>query len=189
MTALDPAPQNTVTVRGYLQLLWRRKWLVLAAVIVAPAIAYVFTARQATHYVATAEVLLLNPVTAISPAATPAFSQPVIPNTADTQTALARSTPVASLAVSIGHLGIAPGTLLGETNVGFSPSGDIVYFTATSQDAASAPRIANAYAAAYVRYRYTSETSGLRAEEKTLEAGLKATPHGAARAAIAGDTS
>jgi Mrp family chromosome partitioning ATPase/capsular polysaccharide biosynthesis protein len=186
MTAFDTAPQSTVTVRAYLQLLWRRKWLVLAAVIVAPAIAYVFTSREATTYQASAQVLLLNPPTATaSTQSTGFFVLPVIPNTIDTQTALARSSAVASLAVTDGHLGIPPGTFLGETSIAFDPSGTIVTLTATTPDAPTAPRIANAYARAYVKYRYANETSGLNAVAKTLQARLSATPRGAGRAAIA----
>ena len=159
MTAFDSSTQGTVTVRAYLQLLWRRKWLVLAAVIVAPAIAYVVTARETTRYLASAEVLLLTPTTATSATPANSFVQPVIPNTIDTQTLLARSTPVAELAVTHGHLGISPGQFLAETSLGFDPSGSIVTFSATTSDAASAPRIANAYAHAYVNYRYASDTS------------------------------
>lgn len=184
MTAFDTAPQSTVTVRAYLQLLWRRKWLVLAAVIVAPAVAYVLTSRQATNYQASAQVLLLNPTTTTATPSTSSFVQPVIPNTIDTQTTLARSTPVAEIAVSQGRLGISPGTFLAETAIGFDPSGSIATFTATTPDAASAPLVANAYAHAYVNYRYSSETSGLNAMAKTLEQRLQATPRGAGRAAI-----
>jgi len=183
VTAFDTAASGTVTVRAYMQLLWRRKWLVLAAVVIAPAIAYVATSRETTRYQAAAEVLLLNPptTTANQPGS---LVQPVIPNTIDTQTALARSAPVAELAVTRGHLGISPGTLLGETWVAFDPSGSIASFGATTSDPASAPRIANAYAHAYVNYRYASETAGLKTEEKTLEARLSATPRGAGRAAL-----
>ncbi len=187
MTAFDSSTQGTVTVRAYLQLLWRRKWLVLAAVIVAPAVAYVFTAREATHYFAAAEVLLLTPTTATTSTSSNSFVQPVIPNTIDTQTLLARSTPVAELAISHGHLGISPGEFLAETGLGFDPSGSIVTTTATTSDAASAPRIANAYAHAYVNYRYASDTSGLKATARTLEARLKATPRGAGRVALAAE--
>lgn len=183
MTAFDTASQSTVTVRAYVQLLWRRKWLVLAAVIVAPAIAYVFTARQATLYQASAQVLLLTPTTATA-TPTSGFVEPSIPNTIDTQTTLARSTPVAELAISHGHLGIPVGTFLGETWLYFDASGSIATFGATTSDPASAPRIANAYAHAYVNYRYASETSGLKATAKTLETRLAATPRGAGRAAL-----
>lgn len=185
MTTIENAPQTTVTVRAYLQLLWRRKWLVLAAVIVAPAIAYVFTSRQATTYGASAEVLLLNPTTATAGQSPSSFPTQEIPNTIDTQTALARSTPVAELAITRGHLGIPVGTFLGETWIAFDPSGSIATLGATTADAVSAPRIADAYAHAYVNYRYASETAGLKATAKTLQARLNATPRGAGRAAIA----
>lgn len=185
MTTFDTS-QSTVTLRAYLQLIWRRKWLVLAAVIVAPGVAYYFTARQPTHYQAAAQVLLLNPTTS-TPSSNTTFVQPVIPNTIDTQTTLARSTPVAALAIRSGRLGISEGAFLADTWLVFNQSGTIATFGSTTLDPASAPRIANAYARAYVNYRYASETSGLRAMAATLESRLNATPRGPGRAAIAGE--
>jgi polysaccharide biosynthesis transport protein len=186
MTTFDNQTGSAVSVGAYLQLLRRRKWLVLAALLIAPAIAYALTARQTTHYQSSAQVLLLTPTTATVSTQSSPFQQMLIPNTFDTQIALARSTPVAELAVAHGHLGLSPDSLLAETAVSFSPSGSIATFTATTSDAASAPQIANAYAYAYVHYRQKSETSGLRAVEKTLVARLAKT-HGAARLALAAE--
>ncbi len=169
------------TVRAYLHLLRRRWWLVLAVLLIAPAVAYVATSRQKTHYEASAQVLLLTQVATSNSN----LVQPVIPNTVDTLTTLARSTPVASLAVSNGHLGISTGTFLAETGLYFSPDGNIATFTATTPDAASAPRLANAYAHAFVGYRYTSETAGLKKTVKTIEARMATTPRGPGRTALA----
>ncbi len=181
MTAFSTSSGGGATVGAYLQLLRRRWWLVLATLLIAPAVAYVVTSRQPTHYDASAQVLLLTPVTTSNSS----FVQPLVPNTTDTLTTLARSTAVAALAVSNGHLGISTGTFLAETGIYFSADENIAYFTATTPDAASAPRIANAYANAFVGYRYTSETAGLKQTEKAIQARMAKTPAGPGRAALA----
>jgi Mrp family chromosome partitioning ATPase len=181
MTAFSTPTGGGETIGAYLQLLRRRWWLVLAALVIAPSVAYVVTSRQATHYDATAQVLLLTPVVPTNST----LVQPVIANTTDTLTALARSTPVAELAVSDGRLGISPGTFLAETGISFSADETIAYFTATTPDAASAPRLANAYANAFVGYRYTSEIAGLKQTEKTIKARMARTSPGPGRSALA----
>lgn len=180
MTFPNTPTAGGASVGAYLELLRRRLWLVLAAVLIAPAVAYAVTSRQATHYQATASVLLLTSDTS--------SSNPIslaIPNTTDTLTALGRSTPVAELAVANGQLGVTAETFLAETGMGFSPDGDIATFTATTSTAAAAPLLANAYAHAFIRYRYSSETAGLKSIAKTLAARLEATPRGSGgRAAL-----
>jgi len=181
MTTLTTSTGGGATVGAYMQLLRRRKWVVLAALVIAPAVAYFVTSRQATHYQASADVLLLAPTTTNS-------SDPLAGiatlDSPDTLTTLARSTPVARLAIANGHLGMSPDTFLAETGMDFSPDGDIATFTATTPDPAPAPRVANAYAHAFVSYRYSSETAGLKEIEKTLEARLAATSKGAGRSAL-----
>ena len=181
MTALNTSTGGGATAGAYLQLLRRRKWVVLAALLIAPAVAYAVTSRQATHYQASADVLLLASTTTNS---TDPLANIATLDSPDTLTTLARSTPVARLAIANGHLGMSPDTFLAETGMFFSPDGDIATFTATTPDPAPTPRVANAYAHAFVRYRYSSETSGLKEIEKTLEARLAATSKGAGRSAL-----
>ena len=57
------------TVRDYLAVLWRRKWIILLVVVVATASAYAFSARQAKSYQAHADIIyeqsldISNPLT------------------------------------------------------------------------------------------------------------------------------
>ena len=55
---MDAQGQEHSTLRDYLQVLRRRKWIVLTAVVVVPVAAYLFSAQQQSKYRATAEVLL-----------------------------------------------------------------------------------------------------------------------------------
>src|SRR5215212_8431454 len=46
------------TVRDYLDILWRRKWIILQAVILVPAVAVLWSSRQPPVYQASASVLV-----------------------------------------------------------------------------------------------------------------------------------
>ncbi|MBA2240299.1 MAG: hypothetical protein H0W09_03495, partial [Solirubrobacterales bacterium] len=57
--AINPAADNTgTTLRDYLDVMRRRKWIILQALVLVPAAAAAFSLNQTKLYQATAEVLL-----------------------------------------------------------------------------------------------------------------------------------
>ena len=66
--APDP-DEERLTLRSYLDVLWRRKWMILLLVVVATGAAYVYSIRQPKQYAAGAELIyekqldISNPLT------------------------------------------------------------------------------------------------------------------------------
>ena len=59
-----PEPEREgLTLRDYLSVLWRRKWIILLVVVVTTASAFYFSYRQpkSTEYVATVDLTYVNP--------------------------------------------------------------------------------------------------------------------------------
>ena len=57
-----PEPERDgLTLRDYMGVLWRRKWIILLVVVVATASAFYFSYRQPKVYVATADLMYVNP--------------------------------------------------------------------------------------------------------------------------------
>lgn len=158
------------TLRVYAHVVGRRKWAVLVAVILAPAAAFLLSSRQPARYQSSAQVLLGQQPT--SPVSSAAAQASFIPASPQTQAALARVPAVAALAVSAFRLRMAPEALLAATSVSISPDGGILVFSATASEPTLAGRMATAYARAYMQYRLASETFGLRAAIKGLQARL-----------------
>ena len=57
---IDGVARDGATLHDYLRVLRRRKWIILTAVIVVPAVAVALSMRQQALYQSTAEVLLTN---------------------------------------------------------------------------------------------------------------------------------
>jgi Mrp family chromosome partitioning ATPase/capsular polysaccharide biosynthesis protein len=173
--------QHVATLRDYLQVARRRKWLIVQAVVVVPLAALAFSLTQQAQYKATAQVLVS--AEDLGAALTGTQTQAPSNSTTDlqTQAELARVPAVAARAIRALHLSMTPGELLAQTSASASTTSNILTFTATDHDAAKAARLATAYARAYVRYRFASETAPIEAAKKGLEKRIAATPRGALR--------
>src|SRR5664280_2956190 len=69
----DPQESQGLTLRDYLGVLWRRKWVVLLVVVVATGAAYGFAATKTKQYEASAQLIygtnvdVANPLSATAP--------------------------------------------------------------------------------------------------------------------------
>src|SRR3954454_18187383 len=92
----EPTRHGVSTLRDYLRVVRRRKWIILQAVILVPAAAIAFSLHQRSMYRASAEVLLptQNVVTALNGANDPTVYQSP-DRRAQTQADLARVPAVA----------------------------------------------------------------------------------------------
>jgi Mrp family chromosome partitioning ATPase/capsular polysaccharide biosynthesis protein len=167
------------TLRDYLQVVRRRKWVIVQAVVIVPVAALAFSLAQQSKYRASAEVLISQQD--LSAQLTGTQSTPPNANDLQTQAELARVPAVARRAIGSLHLAMTPATFLAQTSASASTTSNLISFSATNHDPALASRMATAYAQAYVRYRFASETAPIEAARKDLAKRIADTPHGALR--------
>ena len=148
------------TLRHYLHALWRRKWLVLAPLVLIPLVVLVATLRQEALYEASADVFVNRQEAATTSliGETPALDN--ADRTMSTQERLARVPAVIDRTLAAaGERDMSRGALLADSTV-FSQS-DILRFTVTNPDRSRAARLVNEYARAFVGYRTELDTAGL----------------------------
>jgi Mrp family chromosome partitioning ATPase/capsular polysaccharide biosynthesis protein len=158
----------------YAAIVWRRKLVVIAAIIIVPVVALAIGLRQGKLYAATSDVLLNRQslVDAVSGAQGIADTQPGdLARDAQTQADIAMSPNVAALAISKAGLSSveSPADLLGAASVTPDPSADILYFKVENADPSRAVALASAFGAAYVAYRQQLDTASLRVAEQGVQ--------------------
>jgi capsular exopolysaccharide synthesis family protein len=140
--------------RDWMTLLARRRVMVIAAIVVVPAIAFVVSHQQQRLYQSTATVLVNEQSPADAAVELNAQTASPPDRYAATQAALARVGTVAEIAVaSAGVPGKTAGGLLASSSVTASPTADLLSFAVTDPDPAVAQKLAGAYARAYTTYR------------------------------------
>ena len=144
---------DQLDVRHYFAILNRRKWTILAAVLLLAAYAGFTSLRQTPMYQSTAE-LLLQPRSTES-----VFDPSIIQTVADgedapTEMRVVRSRPVRDLVFEA--IGAAPGV-----SVSNPKDSDFLLISATDADPVRAAEVANAYAEAYAEYRRSQAVSDL----------------------------
>lgn len=170
MSAPEPArdvdaPRDGSSLRDYLQLLRRRKWILLQAVILVPAIAVALSTRQSPVYRADAQVLLTNQTFAglVPNAQGVNANQQSADRTAETQAELARVPAVVSKALVLAPgSGLTVSQLLQDSSVTSSANADLLTFAVSSSDPRRAAQLASAYARAYTTYRHEIDTTSLQ---------------------------
>ena len=72
-----PEPeQEGLTLRDYVSVLWRRKWIILLVVVVATASAFYFSYRQHKVYEATADLIYEKPLDISNPLTGQGYTDP-----------------------------------------------------------------------------------------------------------------
>jgi polysaccharide biosynthesis transport protein len=151
------------SIREYLQVLRRRKWIVITAVVVVPVAAYVFSTQQQSKYQAAAEVLLSrqNLSNSLNGVQDPTLSiQP--DRLAQTQADLARVPPVIERTLAAANVNdITPDAFAAASSVSAKTDADLLTFRVTHHDPALAARLATEYARQYIVYRTRLDTQAL----------------------------
>jgi RNA polymerase sigma factor (sigma-70 family) len=170
------------TLRDYLRVVRRRKWIILQAVILVPAAAVAFSLQQQKLYRAGADVLLVqqNLGTQLNGITDPTVYQQA-DRKAQTQADLARSPEVARRALDAARLrGRSTEELLSHSNVDAKQNADLLHFSVTDPNPTVAAHLANEYARAYVGYRAKLETAALLKAQRDVGARLKSLRRGSA---------
>jgi Mrp family chromosome partitioning ATPase/capsular polysaccharide biosynthesis protein len=160
---LPDAARQESTIRDYVRLLLRRKWIVLAVVVLVPTAAVFFSLRQPSLYRASAQVLLKQGNLAATLSGIQDTSVYLDPNrVAQTQIELASTPTVAARVLkSAGVNDRSPGALLASVRISPEPNADILDFSVSDHDPALAVRLANAYAREYTVFRRQLDTASL----------------------------
>lgn len=151
-------------IRGVIELLWSRKWQVLAAALIGGLVATLIAWRQTPIYASEAKVLVKSVVLS------PTDSAQTIDVNMDTEAELAISAPVAELVRKDLDLPDAANGLAADLNVEVAPSTEILSFTYEAADPEVAQQRAQAFADAYLAYRLQQVTDETHQRRRSLQA-------------------
>jgi Mrp family chromosome partitioning ATPase/capsular polysaccharide biosynthesis protein len=164
---------HAATLRDYLHVVRRRKWIILLAVVLLPLAAVLFSLHQQTLYRADAQVLLSSQNLAAQLTGTQAVINPP-DRVAQTQADVARVPQLArSVLVRVPGSGLTAQQLLLASSVSAATNVDILAFSVTNHDPALARRLVNAYAAAYTVYRRQLDTAPIARALARVNARIK----------------
>jgi tyrosine-protein kinase len=190
---LGPAEHSfahAATLRDYLHVVRRRKWIILQALVLVPLAAVVFSLQEQKLYRASAQVLLSTQNLAATLTGTQQTGINQDPNRiAQTQADVARVRLLAQrvLAAAPGT-GLKPQGFLDSSSVSTATNADLLDFAVTNHDPSRARRLVDAYAAAYVAYRRQLDTAAIQnalaGVNRRIDAMTKAHARGALYASL-----
>jgi succinoglycan biosynthesis transport protein ExoP len=136
----------------YLHVLWRRKWVFLATLLLVPIAAVALSLRQTPVYEASADVLLNPPTGSDISGVQQGTVDPA--RFAETQALLARTPDVAELALAkVPAAELTNEEFRKASGVILTPGTDLLTFTFKSSDPQLAQELASAYARAFTNYK------------------------------------
>jgi polysaccharide biosynthesis transport protein len=152
-----------MTLDDYLTLLWRRKWIILQAVVIVPVVAVALALRQSPVYQASSEVLLSRQDIGselLGLQNTNLYTDPV--RFAATQAAIARTPQLAQRVVEATKANESAGALLAASDVNPNPSADLLNFDVRSGNPELATRLATSYGRQFTIYRRQLDTAAMQ---------------------------
>jgi Mrp family chromosome partitioning ATPase/capsular polysaccharide biosynthesis protein len=170
---------HATSLRDYLHVVRRRKWVILLAVVLVPVAAVAFSLHQQKLYQASSGVLLnrQNLANALTGAQDPTVYQTDATIT-QTQADLARVPAVALSALKRAHVtSLTPEEFLSDSSVTVKSNADILDFGVTNHDPVLAERLADTYAAAYTVFRRQIDTVAVSRALKKVNARLHGLVH------------
>jgi Mrp family chromosome partitioning ATPase/capsular polysaccharide biosynthesis protein len=166
---------QAATLRDYLHVVQRRKWIILQAVVLVPLAAVLFSLHQTKLYEAQAQVLLSAQNLAAQLTNTQSTGINLQPDRiAQTQAGVARVPAVAQRVLNqIVGTGLSVDEFLGNSSVSTSPNADLLTFSVTNNDPWIARRLASAYAHQYTIYRRQLDTAAIQTALRSVNAKIK----------------
>ncbi len=167
-----PKAAHATTLRDYLNVVRRRKWIILQGLVLVPAAAVLFSLQQEPLYQSTAEVLIGRQNLAASLTGT---IDPTVYQQADriiqTQANLARVPEVARRVLQ--HAGLAgtetPNEFLARSSVSAKQNADMLDFRVTDPSPSLAALLATLYANEFTIYRREIDTASLERARSEVE--------------------
>jgi polysaccharide biosynthesis transport protein len=166
---------HAATLRDYLQVVRRRKWIILQAVVLVPLAAVLFSLHQQKLYQAEAQVLLSSQNLAAQLTGTQSTGINLQPDRiAQTQADVARVPQLAQRVLGkVPGTGLTPQQLLNDSSVSTAANADILTLSVTNHDPDLARRLVNAYAVAYTVYRRQLDTASISRALVSVDARIK----------------
>jgi Mrp family chromosome partitioning ATPase len=164
---MEQAPPTRL--REYLHVVRRRKWTIVQAALLVPAVAVFFSLRQQPRYHACSQVLLSrqNLANSLNGIQDPsAYLQPE--RVTQTEADVARAPAVARRVVDRLHGVRTVAQLSGESSVTPRPDADFLSFCVTDRDRELAAAFATEYARQFIVYRRQLDTSALVAAREEV---------------------
>jgi polysaccharide biosynthesis transport protein len=157
----EVAAAEGTTLRDYVQVVRRRKWIILLTMILVPVAAVVLSLRQTPMYQSSAEVLLNRQNSALlSGAADPnTYYQPE--RVLQTQAELARVPAVAERVIETSGANESVQDFLASSSVSSEPNSDILTFKVVDEDPGMAQKLATSYAHGFTQYRAELDTTAI----------------------------
>jgi Mrp family chromosome partitioning ATPase/capsular polysaccharide biosynthesis protein len=165
-----------MTLRDYLRVIRRRKWIIVTAAVLVPAAAIAFSLHQPKLYQANAQVLLNAQNLATQLAGVSQTGGTFEPQTEIVQTqALVARVPVIAYQTlqKVGGTGLTVKGFLAKSSVSAATNADLLTFSVTDHSPSLASRLVNAYAAAYTAYRRQLDTASLKTALQGVDDRLK----------------
>ena len=154
---------HAATLRDYVHVAQRRKWIIVQAVVLVPVAAVLFSLHQTKLYEAQAQVLLSSQNLAAQLTNTQSTGINLQPDRiAQTQAGVARVATIASRVINIARvprLGVQG--FLDTSGVTTSPNADLLTFSVTNHDLLLARRLVDIYARQYTIYRRQIDTAAI----------------------------
>jgi capsular exopolysaccharide synthesis family protein len=155
---VDPSPG----LRDQIRVLRRRKWLILAAIVVVPVATVLISTSRPPEYQATAQVLLSNQSLPSGTSSTPTGPVPLDPQWVQTQADLARTPVLAGRVLRAAHVtGHSVQALLGSSSVTPALNANLLTFQVTDRVPSTAVKLATAYASQFTDYRRQLDTAAI----------------------------
>lgn len=166
---------HAATLRDYLDVARRRKWIIVQAVVLVPLAAVLFSLQQTKLYEAESQVLLSAQNLAAQLTNTQSTGINLQPDRiAQTQAGVARVPEIAARVIEIAkqpQLGVKG--FLASSSVATAPNADLLTFTVTNADPWLARRLAAVYARQYTIYRRQLDTAAIATALRSVNSKIK----------------
>src|SRR6266516_1774834 len=162
---------HAATLRDYLQVVRRSKWIILQAVVLVPAAAVAFSLHQQKLFQASARVLLSSQNLAAELTGTQQTGVSIQPDRiAETQAEVARVPTIADRVLrGVPGTGLSIQQFLSQSSVSTATNADVLTFKVANHEPALARRLVDAYARQYTIYRRQLDTSAIQTALKSVE--------------------
>jgi Mrp family chromosome partitioning ATPase/capsular polysaccharide biosynthesis protein len=157
-------------LRHYLDIVRKHRRIAIAAMIVVPLAAFLFSVRQAPAYQATAEVLLSSENVPANGGVPSTTADQLTDRDVATQAGLARAPEVIERTLrAANRRDLSIDALLASSSVTPKTNSDFLEFSVVSKDAVAASRLATEYARQFTRYRLELDTTPTRRAREQLQ--------------------
>jgi len=178
--------QSPTSLRHYAQILWRRKWIVVEATLIVPAIVLVISFVQPTLYTSVARIMAVSqsPSLSVVVGTNIDLSKPDERELATLASFVVTPEIARRAGVQLGW-NDAPATLMADVSAVADPNADIIAVSAQRSDPKQAAELANAFASQFVQWRKETQQASFEEAVKLVDGQIAAaTPGSAERQAL-----